>query len=357
MASSFLRNRIINGDMRIDQRNAGASVTPASSIYTLDRWNAVVSQSSRFSVQQSSVVPATFTNSMLATSLTSTAPSASDFFALTQYVEGFNGADLGWGTANAQTVTLSFRVRSSLTGTFVVAFRSGSDDAAYPATYTINAANTWETKTITVPGPTSGTFGTGNGRCFGVWFVLGMGSNFHGTANAWAGGSALGVSGAVNVVATNGATFYLTGVQLEVGTVATPFERRQYGQELALCQRYYEKSFPIDTAPANGIYSMGYLGYVCFADQWVFAIPTILFKVVKRAAPTISFFGTPSNTWQINDNNNNWQNYAAVGTGFQASIGIFTTGFSAGVHNNESSGYAIGSARMIRGDWAASSEL
>jgi hypothetical protein len=149
----------------------------------------------------------------------------------------------------------------------------------------------------------------------------------------------------------------VTKPQFEVGSTATSFDYRPYGTELALCQRYYEKSFAIDTAPANGVYSMGYIGYVCFADQWVFAAPTILFKITKRATPTIAFFGTSTNTWQINDNNNSWINYAAVSTGFQGSIGIFTTGFSAGVHNNGNSGYAIGSARMIRGDWTASSEL
>ena len=233
------RNRIINGDMRIDQRNAGASVTPTSAIYGLDRWYCAVSQSSKYSVQRSTVAPSGFTNSQLATSLSAYSLAAGDFFALLQPIEGFNFSDLGWGTASAQAVTVSFRVRSSLTGTFVVAIRSGADDAAYPATYTINAANTWETKNITIPGPTTGTFATDNSGAVRVWFSLGIGSTFNATANTWGSGSALSVAGATSVVGTNGATFYITGVQLEAGTVATPFERRSYGDELARCQRYF----------------------------------------------------------------------------------------------------------------------
>jgi hypothetical protein len=272
-ALSGARNRIINGDMRIDQRNAGASVTPTSSVYGLDRWYNVISQSSKYSLQRSTVAPAGFTNSMLATSLSAYSVGTSDFFALVQYVEGFNASDLGWGAAGAQTVTLSFRVRSSLTGTFVVAIRSGSDDAAYPATYTINSANTWETKTITIPGPTSGTFATDNNRCFGVWFSLGIGSSFNATANTWGSGSALSVSGATSVVGTNGATFYITGVQLEAGSVATPFERRSYGQELALCQRYYE---------------VGTSGFTGYATAGIGVGAHVAFAATKRATPTIA---------------------------------------------------------------------
>jgi hypothetical protein len=286
-ALSGARNRIINGDMRIDQRNAGASVTPTSSVYGLDRWYNVISQSSKYSLQRSTVAPAGFTNSMLATSLSAYSVGTSDFFALVQYVEGFNASDLGWGAAGAQTVTLSFRVRSSLTGTFVVAIRSGSDDAAYPATYTINSANTWETKTITIPGPTSGTFATDNNRCFGVWFSLGIGSSFNATANTWGSGSALSVSGATSVVGTNGATFYITGVQLEAGSVATPFERRSYGQELALCQRYYFKTFAQGTAPAQNV-SANNLLLTSGTSNYVSGI---IFPVAMRTAPsTITTF-------------------------------------------------------------------
>lgn len=354
------RNRIINGDMRIDQRNAGASVTPTNAAYTLDRWQAVLSQTSKFSVQQNAgavTPPAGFTNYLGVTSLSSYTVGASELFNIVHNLEGFNVADFGWGAAGAQTVTLSFWVRSSLTGTFGVVLNNSGATRSYPASYTISAANTWEQKSITIPGDTSGTWLTNNGVGIQIRFGLGVGSTFSGTAGSWSGSSFYGTTGATSVVGTNGATWFITGVQLEAGSVATPFERRDYGRELIMCQRYYEKSFDIATAPANGVYSVGYMGYVCYADQWVFAIPTIPFKVTKRSTPTISFYGTSSNKWQLNDNSNNWIDQGATGTGFQAYVGTTTTGFSAGVHNNGNSGYAIGSSRMFRGDWVASSEL
>jgi hypothetical protein len=241
------RNRIINGDMRIDQRNAGASVTvtnTAANTYTLDRWSGYGSQASKFSVQQDAgavTPPVGFTNYLGATSLSAYSVGSSETFVIQQYIEGFNTADLGWGTANAKTVTLSFWVRSSLTGTFGGALRNSAFNRSYPFSYTISSANTWEYKTVTVAGDTSGTWLTNNGIGIRLVFSLGTGSALSGTAGAWAGSSLLSATGATSVVGTNGATWYVTGVQLEVGGVATPFERRPYGQELSLCQRYYAR--------------------------------------------------------------------------------------------------------------------
>jgi len=267
------RNRIINGDMRIDQRNAGASVTPASSGYTLDRWRAGLSVASKYSVQQSTAAPAGFSNSLLVTSLSAYSSGTSENFVLQQLVEGFNSSDFGWGTASAQTVTLSFWVRSSLTGTFGGCFANSAHDRAYPFTYTISAANTWEQKTITVVGDTSGTWiGATNGAGIRVYFNLGSGATVSGTAGAWTTGFFVSATGATSVVGTSGATFYITGVQLELGTVATPFERRQYGQELALCQRYFETGASL----ANNVAASTTLR----ASQ--------PFAVVKRAAPTVT---------------------------------------------------------------------
>ena len=156
-----------------------------------------------------------------------------------QFIEGLNVADLAWGTASAATVTLSFWVRSSLTGTFGGAFSNSASNRSYPFTYTINSANTWEQKTITVAGDTSGTWLTTSGIGIKVWFGLGVGSTYSGTAGSWSGNTYLSATGATSVVGTNGATFYITGVQLEAGSAATPFENRSYGTELSLCQRYY----------------------------------------------------------------------------------------------------------------------
>jgi hypothetical protein len=226
--------------MVIDQRNAGSSVTPTDTQYTLDRWRAIAGASSKFSVQRSTVAPTGFSNSLLMTSLSAYTPSSSEAFGVLQRIEGFNCADLMFGTANARTVTVSFWVRSSLTGTFSGFLNNQSFDRAYPFTYTISAANTWEQKSVTVAGDTSGTWGSGNDGCIGVGFSIGAGSNFTAASGAWTSGNRLAATGQTNFVGTNGATFYITGVQLEVGTQATSFEYRQYQQELALCQRYYQ---------------------------------------------------------------------------------------------------------------------
>lgn len=243
-ASSFLRNRIINGDMRIDQRNAGAAVTinAASNIYTIDRWlGGGQATDGVFTIQRSTVAPAGFTNSSLITVTTADASiGATQAYYFRQPIEGFNTADLSFGSANAQSVTLSFWVRSSVTGTFSGAINNSAFNRSYPFSFTISSANTWEYKTVTISGDTTGTWLTDNGIGIAVTFSLGMGSTYKGTAGSWSGSLLLAATGSVDLISTLNATFYVTGVQLEVGTAATPFERRQYGQELALCQRYYE---------------------------------------------------------------------------------------------------------------------
>ena len=236
------KNRIINGAMVIDQRNAGASVTPTNGQYSVDRFACNLSAASKYSAQQSSVAPAGFTNSLLITSLSSYSVGVNDYFLIRQSIEGLNCADLGWGTANAQTVTVSFWVRSSLTGTFGGALENSASNRCYPFSYTINSANTWEQKTLTIAGDTTGTWLTTNGIGIKVTFSLGMGSNLSGTAGAWVGSEKISATGATSVVGTNGATFYITGVQLEKGSTATSFDYRPYGTELALCQRYYQQN-------------------------------------------------------------------------------------------------------------------
>jgi hypothetical protein len=236
--SAIGKNLIINGDMRIDQR--ATSVT--SSAYTVDRWGYYGNLASKATVAQSSTAPTGYTNSLLATSSSAYSVAATDIFVLRQYIEGNNIAHLGWGTANAKTVTLSFWVRSSLTGTFGGVLKNAAEDRCYPYSYTISSANTWEQKSITIAGDTTGTWGTGNGSGIQLTFGLGVGTTYSGTAGAWSGTNYLASStGATSVVGTSGATFYITNVQLESGTTATPFEHLQYPQQLAMCQRYYVK--------------------------------------------------------------------------------------------------------------------
>ena len=242
--ASIMKNRIINGAMVIDQRNAGASVTPAPSGYTLDRWNSVNTQSSKLSVQQNagSVTPPTgFANYLGVTSLSAYTVGTSEQFSILQYIEGYNIADLAWGTANAKTVTLSFWAYSSLTGTFGGVLRNNSGtQASYPFSYSIPVANTWTQISITVAGSTSGTWLTTNGQGLAVSFSMGTGATLSGTAGTWSSNYYASATGATSVVGTSGATFYITGVQLEVGSSATGFEYVNYQTSLANCQRYYQ---------------------------------------------------------------------------------------------------------------------
>ena len=238
------RNRIINGAMVIDQRNAGASVTPTVAGYTLDRWIVDLTQASKFSVQQNAgavTPPVGFIKYLGVTSLSAYSVLAGDYFILTQRIEGLNCTDLAWGTANAKTVTLSFQVYSSLTGTFGGVLANSGFSRTYPFSYSVPVANTWTTVSVTIAGDTSGTWLTTNGVGIAVNFSLGTGSTYSGTAGAWSGTTYTSVTGATSVVGTNGATFYITGVQLEKGSTATSFDYRPYGTELSLCQRYYWK--------------------------------------------------------------------------------------------------------------------
>jgi hypothetical protein len=281
------RNRLINSDMRIDQRNAGASVATSSgsNVYTLDRWQAAWTATSKFTIQRSTVAPAGFTNSLLVTSSAATAVASTDYYIVSQNIEGFNLSDLGFGTASAQSVTLSFWVRSSLTGTFGGALNNGSFNRGYPFTFTISAANIWEYKTVTVAGDTTGTWATDSSGGMYVMFGLGAGASVSGTAGAWAASGFRSATGAVSVVGTSGATFYITGVQLEAGSVATPFERRPYGTELSLCQRYYEVLYA-DSSGSQVVATQR--GASSFWSTWSFCVE-------KRAAPTFSL--TAAGSW------------------------------------------------------------
>jgi hypothetical protein len=277
------KNRIINGAMVIDQRNAGASVTPtADQTYTVDRWETLLSAASKFSVQQqTSVVPTGFTNAVKITSLANTSLGATDYYCFAQIIEGYNIADLGWGTANAKTVTLSFWVQSSLTGTFGGNISNNAQSRAYPFTYSIPTANTWTQISVTIPGDTTGTWLTTTGR--GIWLQmgLGVGTTYSGTAGSWQGSALLGATGATSVVGTSGATFYITGVQLEVGSSATGFEYVDYGTQLAQCYRYYQQF----TTPAL----RGALASTTAASRCGMQLP-----VVMRTAPTSVLSGTVS---------------------------------------------------------------
>jgi hypothetical protein len=277
------RNRIINGDMRIDQRNAGASVSVTDGTYTVDRFK-YVGSSSRITAQRStSSLPVGFDYALLLTSVGANTPS-SEANGIWQVIEANNVSDLAYGTANAKTTTLSFWVRSSAAATYGGAIQNASLNRSYPFSYTINSTNTWEYKTIAITGDTSGTWNTtGTSGGLTVVFSSGASSGFKGTANTWAGADYRDATGTSNLQATNAATLSITGVQLEPGTVATPFERRSYGQELALAQRYYQASgFMVNNAGSV------YTNY--FFKQPMRAVPTVTTSSSSPSSTTVDGF-------------------------------------------------------------------
>jgi hypothetical protein len=252
--NQMFKNRIINGAMVIDQRNAGASVSTSGSFVT-DRFKFNYAGGGTISAQQATdSLPTGYSYALkLTVGTADTSIAAGDEYIFDTTVEGFNFADFLYGSASAQTCTISFWVRSSVTGTYSATLKNSANSRAYPATYTINVANTWEQKTITVAGDTTGTWiGATNGIGLRLRFCLVSGSTYLGTPNAWQAGDLDGATGQANWMATSGNTFYITGVQLEKGSTATSFDYRPYGTELALCQRYCIAQTGMQTIAARG---------------------------------------------------------------------------------------------------------
>jgi hypothetical protein len=275
--------------MVIDQRNAGASVTPAVASYLVDRWAWSGAASSKLTFQQnygSVTPPIGFSNYLGVFTAVAFSTSSSNYFNLYQKIEGFNTADLGWGTANAKNVTLSFQVYSNQTGTFSGSLLNSATDRSYPFSYTVSSANTWTQVSITIAGDTSGTWiGSTNGTGIFLSLDLGSGATYRGTAGAWTGSAIYGVTGSVNLVGIASATFYITGVQLEKGSIATAFDYRPYGTEYVLCQRYYQ--------------NLGNVGCVAYSTQGV-TLP-VIWPVEFRATPSvsISYSGTANRLYRF----------------------------------------------------------
>jgi len=325
------RNRIINGDMRIDQRNSGAAVTINSTtlLYTVDRWAGYGEVTDGvFTLQKlAATPPAGFINYLRATITTADASiGAAQAYGIQQIIEGFNFADAGFGLATASPITVSFMVRSSLIGVFSGSLRNSAGNRTYPFVYTINVANTWEKKTITIPGDTTGTWLVDNGVGIRIDIDLGTGTTFRGPAGAWSASNLLGVTGAISLIATVSATLDLTGVQVELGNKTTPFEQRLYAVELILCQRYYEV----------GLYEI-FSGNVTSASVYYF---TGHFIVTKRATPVITGvtdFGS---------------------SGFAAGFPIFTgTGPFASSFRADKTSNATINGGYFAFSWAATAEL
>jgi len=338
------KNRIINGAMVIDQRNAGAATANTISGYTVDRWQVVQYPTTGKVVGQqnagSVTPPVGFNNYFGITSQSAFSIVAGSIYTFIQAIEGFNFADMAWGTANAQTVTLSFRVYSSLTGTFGGSLGNGSSfNRSYPFTYTISSANTWTTISITIAGDTTGTWaGATNGVGVYVNFGLGVGSTFSGTAGAWAAGDYRSATGATSVVGTSGATFYITGVQLEKGSTATSFDYRPYGTELALCQRYCP-AWSVSGASSN----------FPFAGQ-CYASTAAIFTAPYPVQPRVAATGiTTSGTFAVIP-----ANYGTSAAGTVAIYGTGTNLSTFALNVTGSSGLTIGNATSLQSSSATS---
>jgi len=286
------KNRIINGAMQIDQRNAGASVTLSNGAdsFSVDRFKFYRNVGGTFTAQRSTTVPAGFTNSLLITASTGASPTAAQYNFFKQDIEGLNVADLGWGTANAQPVTISFWARSSIVGSYGLSAANNSIDRSYVAVYTINSANTWEYKTVTIPGDTTGTWATDTNAGLRVYFDLGAGTDSNATAGVWNASWKTRTSSCVIWGATTGATFYITGLQLEKGSIASSFDYRPYSAELSLCQRY----LPAFSGLYNTWPAMAYNTTACLA--------MIAFPVPTRIPPTGIYISSAGHfiSWKSN---------------------------------------------------------
>tara|TARA_Y100000052_G_scaffold4747_1_gene4265 strand:+ start:4580 stop:5731 length:1152 start_codon:yes stop_codon:yes gene_type:complete len=286
------RNLLINGDMRINQRHGTAAMEATNANpYSLDRWvTANDNATSRFTVQQVVDAPVGFYYSLKATSQYAYTPASGEVFGFGQKIEGYNTNWLEFGTANAKSITISFFVKSSLTGTFGGSVLNNDMTRGFPFTYTISSANTWEKKTVTVAGSTDGTWNTTNGTGIRVHWSMGANANRSDTAGQWSSTQyTFHPTGATNVVANNGATLQVTGCQVEEGTTATLYEHRPYAQELSLAQRYFEKSFKQGTAPAQNV-SAGVGYYLLHSQGSQLRSINIYFKVTKRTDPTMTYF-------------------------------------------------------------------
>ena len=268
------RNLVINGAMQIAQRTT-SDASISDNEFVCDRFSLRTSNAGWYGAEQSTDAPTGFSHSIKFESTGANSPAAGAYIFFTQKIEGFNSAHLEFGTSNAKTITISFHIKSSLTGTFGGSLRNSAQNRSYPFSFTISSANTWEYKTVTIAGDTTGTWiGSTNGIGLDVIFNLGSGTNNQGTAGAWAAAGYLKPTGAVNLVETSGATLFFTGLQLEVGTEATPFEHRLIGDELRRCQRYFYK-LPI---ASFGPYLCQYVSTNRFSHIW--------HPVPMRAVPT-----------------------------------------------------------------------
>lgn len=329
------RNIAVNGDVFIDQANVGAAVSVnagATIFHGPDMWEAVGTTSAGvFTIQQQTSSPAAGAATYLRAAVTTAdaSPSSGSPYAILYRVEGSDIRDLGFGAGGGKPITISFMVRSSLTGTFGASVRNGAPNRSYPFTFAIALANTWTPVSVTIPADTTGTWLTTTGIGPQLTIDLGTGSTFQGTAGAWAAGNYTTAGGSVQVIATNGATLDVTLLQIEAGAMATPFERRAYQVELALCQRYYQKSFPQGTAPAQNAGTGGSTSFpAIIAGAGIERGGNVTLPVLMRVAPTIVTFNPSATNSSGRDVTANVDVAVLAAAGFDREITFAFTGAS-----------------------------
>jgi Collagen triple helix repeat (20 copies) len=318
-------NRIINGDMRIDQRNNGASGTASG--YTVDRW-AYYGAQTKFSWQRVAMTPVTFgfNQCLLFTCSAAYTPIAADVFELYQPIEADTVGDLMWGTPQAQPLTLSFYAFSNLVGTFSGAVQNYLLTRSYPFTFSLPTAGAWTKCVVTIPGDMGGTWvQSGNAGAMHLMFDLGCGLSKRGPANAWTSASYIGVTGSVSLVGTTGANLGFTGVKLEIGSVATPFNRQSLAKSMADCQRYYEKSYNAGTVPGTATMASGEFFYASGPSSGLASGGmSTRFSVAKRSQPTITIYsGLTGSSGAIFDQNSNVDVAATLLTVGEESFGWY----------------------------------
>ena len=304
-------NRIINGAMTIAQR--GAAGGTSAFVNWVDQFNTGRIGATGSSEAQSTDAPAGFKNSLLITvTATNPTPTTTDYFEVRNIIEGNNVYDFSFGSASAKTITLSFWVKSSIAGLYGGSLNNATFNYCCPYSYTINSANTWEFKTVTITGAPAGTWNTDTSAGYYVLWSLGLGSEYLGTAGAWTASRKQGVTGQTQMWATNGATFYLTGVQLEVGSTASPFAHENVADTLQKCQRYYEKSYDINTVPGTNTFS----GAIRWRSASSSVEAPLRFTQTKRATPTVtpySIIGPSGNILNVSTGINATASVATIG--------------------------------------------
>jgi len=337
------RNLIINGSASVNQRGDATGVT-ATAYKGPDRFQTTAVSAGTWSISQSSTAPTGFSNSIKFDCTTANASlGATSELGIGQVIEAQDLQHLNYGASGAQSLTLSFWVRSNKTGTYAIWFYEYDGARQRGVNYTISSADTWEHKTVTIEGDTSGTINDDNGQGLLVRWILAAGSNYTGgtAASAWESYTAANsfVGQSVNLADNTANEWYITGIQLEVGDKATPFEHRSYGEELGLCQRYYFHTYGVGNTPGS-TFDQSYAGMVYFIGTGNHGMAPVntTFPTEMRAAPTITFYGPTGTASRIRYwNAGSDSTYGTVNRNTRQ-----VTGMSLGADSNSEDFYSAG---------------